>query len=153
MNEKREEEVERGGSRERDKRKVWDNQMRAIQRKTKREEGRYKGTQPEVKLSRCHSSMSLVTSYTFNLLETTYSQGLTQHWINNTWESVLYPTTLPLLAFCPSPGHHLLFLVGGMASAADWVDGCGQEVQPVVFKVLIHQRQDDLRVKWHRYSV
>lgn len=44
--------------------------MRAIQRKTKREEGRYKGTQPEVKLSRCHSSMSLVTSYTFNLLET-----------------------------------------------------------------------------------
>lgn len=51
-----------------------------------------------------------------------------------------------------SPGHHLLLLVGGVASAADWVDGCGQEVYLVVLKVLIHQRQDDLRKKWHKYT-
>lgn len=49
-----------------------------------------------------------------------------------------------------SPSHHLLLFVGGVATAADWMDGCWQEVQPVVFKVLIHQRQDDLRVKRHR---
>lgn len=46
----------------------------------------------------------------------------------------------------PIPGHHLLLLVGGVSAAADRVDGSGQEVQPVVFEVLIHQRQDDLTV-------
>lgn len=54
-----------------------------------------------------------------------------------------------LVCLSVSPGHHLFFLVGGMATAADWMDGCGQEVQPVVFKVLIHQWQDHLRVEWH----
>lgn len=34
-----------------------------------------------------------------------------------------------------------------MATTADGMDGRGQEVQPVVFKVLIHQRQDDLGVR------
>lgn len=44
------------------------------------------------------------------------------------------------------PGHHLFLLVGGVSTAAYWMDGSGQEVQPVVFEVLIHQRQDDLMV-------
>ncbi len=58
------------------------------------------------------------------------------------------------LAHLPhSPSHHLLLLVGGVATAADWMDGCGQEVQPVVFKVLIHQWQDDLEIEWHRHTV
>lgn len=76
------------------------------------------------------------------------------HISNNTKENVLYPWILELLAFClspalstpRSPGHHLLFLVGGVATTADWMDGCGQEVQPMVFKVLIHQWQDNLWV-------
>lgn len=37
-----------------------------------------------------------------------------------------------------SPGHHLFLFIGGVATAADWVNGRGQEVEPVVFKVLVH---------------
>lgn len=49
------------------------------------------------------------------------------------------------------PGHHLLLLVGGVSTAAYWMDGSGQEVQSVVFEVLIHQRQDDLLATWHKW--
>lgn len=45
------------------------------------------------------------------------------------------------------PGYHLFFLIGSMTTTTNWVDGCGQEVQSVVFKVLIHQSQDNLKVK------
>lgn len=38
-----------------------------------------------------------------------------------------------------SPCHHLLFLIGGMAPTADWMNDCRQEVQPVVFEVLVYQ--------------
>ncbi len=43
-----------------------------------------------------------------------------------------------------SPGHHLLLFIGGVAAAADWPNGGGQEVEPMVFEVLVHQRQHDL---------
>lgn len=78
----------------------------------------------------------------------------------NTLEVTLYPAILARFFLCwllyqlsHSPGHHLLLLVGGMPTTADWMDCCGQEVQSVVFKVLIHQWQDDLRVKSHGYML
>lgn len=91
-----------------------------------------------------------------------YSLVQTAQWLSNTWipsekvvngkiELPLYLVLLALLYQLPhSPGHHFLLLVGGVATAVNWVNGCGQEVQPMVFKVLIHQWQDDLRIKWHR---
>lgn len=45
-----------------------------------------------------------------------------------------------------SPGHHLLLFIGGVAPAADWSNSGGQEVEPVVFEVLIHQRQHNLEM-------
>lgn len=45
-----------------------------------------------------------------------------------------------------SPGHHLLLFIGGMAAAADWSNSGGQEVEAVVFEVLVHQRQHDLEM-------
>lgn len=42
------------------------------------------------------------------------------------------------------PGHHLLLFIGSMASAADWTDGSGQEVEPMVLKVLVNQWQNNL---------
>lgn len=77
----------------------------------------------------------------------------------NTLEVTLYPAILGIFLYTcwllyqlsHSPGHHLLLLVGGMPTTADWMDCCGQEVQSMVFKVLIHQWQDDLRGKWHGY--
>lgn len=45
-----------------------------------------------------------------------------------------------------SPGHHLLLFIGGVAAAADWSNGGGQEVEPMVFEVLVHQRQHNLEV-------
>lgn len=48
---------------------------------------------------------------------------------------------------CPSvlPGDHLLLLVGGVPTAAQNFGRRGQEVEAVVLKVLVYQRQQDLR--------
>lgn len=42
------------------------------------------------------------------------------------------------------PCNHLLLLVGGVASAAQDFSRRGQEVEAVVFEVLVHQRQENL---------
>lgn len=134
FNERREE-VEREAEKEK-KRNVWDNHRRKTERG---------------KDIKAHSLIGTAQwlSYTWNPSETAVC--------NSKLELELYPVLLALFSICwllyqlpHSPGNHLLLLVGGVATAADWMDGCGQEVQPVVFKVLIHQWQDDLRVKWHR---
>lgn len=46
-----------------------------------------------------------------------------------------------------APGHHLFLFIGGVTAAADWTDGSGQEVKSMVFKVLIHQRQNNLNIR------
>lgn len=43
------------------------------------------------------------------------------------------------------PGDHLLLLVGGVAAAAQVLVGRGQEVQTVVFEVLVDERKQHLR--------
>lgn len=43
------------------------------------------------------------------------------------------------------PGDHLLLLVGGVAAAAQVLVGRGQEVQTVVFEVLVDERKKHLR--------
>lgn len=45
-----------------------------------------------------------------------------------------------------SPGHHLLLFIGGVAAAADRSNGGGQEVEPMVFEVLVHQWKHDLEM-------
>lgn len=45
---------------------------------------------------------------------------------------------------CAVPGHHLLFFVGSTSAAAQVLAGRGQEVQTVVFKRLVCEREQDL---------
>lgn len=47
------------------------------------------------------------------------------------------------------PGNHLFFLVGGMTSTAQNFSRSGKEVEAVVFKVLVYQWQQDLKVEKH----
>lgn len=42
------------------------------------------------------------------------------------------------------PGDHLLLFVGGTATAAQVLAGCGQEVEMVVLKSLIYHRKQHL---------
>lgn len=43
------------------------------------------------------------------------------------------------------PGDHLLLLVGGIAAAAQVLIGRGEEVQTVIFEVLVDERKKNLR--------
>lgn len=45
------------------------------------------------------------------------------------------------------PCNHLFFFVGGVSTTAQDFGRCGEEVEAVVFKILINQRQKNLREK------
>lgn len=51
------------------------------------------------------------------------------------------------------PGDHFLLLVGGVASAAQQLGRRGEEVKAVVLKVLVNQRQENLRHRYREVSV
>lgn len=45
------------------------------------------------------------------------------------------------------PCNHLFFFVGGVSTTAQDFGRCGEEVEAVVFKILVYQRQKNLREK------
>lgn len=47
------------------------------------------------------------------------------------------------------PGDHLLLLIRGVAAAAQVLTGRRQEVETVVLEVLVYQREEDLKKKYH----
>lgn len=50
------------------------------------------------------------------------------------------------------PGDHLLLLVGGVAAAAQVLIGRGEEVEGVVLKVLVDEREEDLKGRQRRQA-